>query len=78
MQCRRQRGEEVYLQLIPDLGTRCGERSASRPDRTLALGKGHPDIHCTGGWVGLRAGLNTEARGIILYLYRGPNPGRPG
>jgi hypothetical protein len=25
-------------------------------------------IHWIGGWVGLRAGLHTEARGEILYL----------
>jgi hypothetical protein len=30
-----------------------------------------------GGWVGLRAGLDTEARGKILYLCRGWNPSRP-
>jgi hypothetical protein len=27
-----------------------------------------PGTHCTGGWVGPRAGLDTEARGKILYL----------
>jgi hypothetical protein len=36
-----------------------------------------PGAHCTGGWVGFRAGLDTEARGKINYLYRGSNPGRP-
>jgi hypothetical protein len=35
-----------------------------------------PDNHCTGGWVSLRAALNTEARGKI-YVYLGLNPGRP-
>jgi hypothetical protein len=25
-----------------------------------------PSTHCTGGWVGLRAGLDTEVRGKIL------------
>jgi hypothetical protein len=35
-----------------------------------------PGTHCIGGWVGLRAGLDTEARGIILCLCRGSNPGR--
>jgi hypothetical protein len=29
----------------------------------LYPGKGTPGIHCTGGWVGPRAGLDTEARG---------------
>jgi hypothetical protein len=27
--------------------------------------------------VGLRTGLDTEARGKILFLFRGSNPGRP-
>jgi hypothetical protein len=34
-----------------------------------------PGTHCTGGWVGPRAGLDTEARGKILC--RGSNPDRP-
>jgi hypothetical protein len=29
--------------------------------------------YCTGGWVGLRADLDTEAVGKILYLYWGSN-----
>ena len=33
-----------------------GEGSASRPGRTLPPGR--PGTHCTGGWVGLRAGLD--------------------
>jgi hypothetical protein len=36
--------------------------------------------HCTGGWVGPRAGLDTEAREKILCPCRGSNPdhaGRP-
>jgi hypothetical protein len=36
-----------------------------------------PGIHCTGGWVGLRAGLDTEATGKILYHCRGSNHGHP-
>jgi hypothetical protein len=36
-----------------------------------------PGTHCTGGWVGRRAGLDAEARGKILCLCRGSNPGRP-
>jgi hypothetical protein len=51
-----------------------GEWSASRPGRALPPGKG---THWMGGWVGLRAGLDTEARGIILCPCRGSNPGRP-
>jgi hypothetical protein len=30
-----------------------------------------PSTHCTGGWVGPRAGLDTEARGKVLVLLRG-------
>jgi hypothetical protein len=33
--------------------------------------------HCTGGWVGPRAGLDTEAAGKILCPRRGSNPDRP-
>jgi hypothetical protein len=33
--------------------------------------------HCTGGWVGPRAGLDAEVRGKILCFCRGSNPGRP-
>jgi hypothetical protein len=35
-------GEEVWLLLIQDLGTRLGEWSASRPGRALPPGKGPP------------------------------------
>jgi hypothetical protein len=33
--------------------------------------------HCVGGWVGLRAGLNTEARRKIFFLSRESNLDRP-
>jgi len=61
-------GEEVYVLLILDLGTRWGERSASRLSRALASGKGPPGTHCIEGWVGPRAGLDTEARKILSPL----------
>jgi hypothetical protein len=32
-----------------------------------------PGTHCTGGWVGPRAGLDTEATGKISCLCRGSN-----
>jgi len=35
-----------------------------------------PGTHCIGGWVGPRAGLDTEARGKILCVCQGSNPGR--
>jgi hypothetical protein len=34
--------------------------------------------HCTGGWVGPRASLNTEARGKILSPLPGIEPRSPG
>jgi hypothetical protein len=33
-----------------------------------------PGNHCIGGWVGLRAGLEAEARGKFLCLCRGSDP----
>jgi hypothetical protein len=39
-----------------------------------------PGTHCTGGWVGPRAGLDTEDRGKILPPLSGierRSPGRP-
>jgi hypothetical protein len=36
-----------------------------------------PGTHCIGGWVGPRAGPDTEARGKILCPCRGSNPDRP-
>jgi hypothetical protein len=39
-------------------------------------GERTPGTHCTGGWVGPRAGLDTEARAKILCPCRGSNPGR--
>jgi hypothetical protein len=65
-----QGGEEVQLLLIHDLGTRWGEWPGSLPSR--------PGTHCTGGWVGPRAGLDTEDRGKILSLLPGIEPLLPG
>jgi hypothetical protein len=47
------------------------------PAALLPPGKGPPGTHCTGGWVGPRAGLDTEATGKILSPRRGSNPDRP-
>jgi hypothetical protein len=54
-----------------------GEWSASRPGRAFTPGERTSGSHCTGGWVGPRAGLYTEVRGKILWLSRGSNPDRP-
>jgi hypothetical protein len=53
------------------------ELSASRPGRAFIPGERTPGIHCTGDWVGPRAGLDTEDRGKVLCLYHGSNPDRP-
>jgi hypothetical protein len=42
-----------------------GEWSASRTGGALLPGKGPPGTHWTGGWVGPKAGLDTEDRGKI-------------
>jgi hypothetical protein len=36
-----------------------------------------PGTHCTGGWVDLRVGLDTEVRGKISCLCRGSNLDHP-
>jgi hypothetical protein len=54
-----------------------GVRGQRHAPAELCLGERTPGTHCTGGWVGLRAGLDTEARGKILYLCRGSNLDRP-
>jgi hypothetical protein len=65
-------GEELYLLLILSLCIRWGEWSTSRPGR-FSPEERTPGTHCTGGWVGHRAGLDTEARGKIFRVCRGSN-----
>jgi hypothetical protein len=40
-------------------------------------GNGPLGTYWWGAWVGIRAGLDTEARGEILYICRGSIPSRP-
>jgi hypothetical protein len=47
------------------------------PRPLFTPGERTPGTHCTGGWVGPRAGLDREARGKILCPCRGSNPDRP-
>jgi hypothetical protein len=56
---------------------RC-EWSASRPGRALDPGKGPPGNHRTGCWVGLRAGLDTEATRKIFFSLSEIEPRSPG
>jgi hypothetical protein len=54
-----------------------GEWSALRPGCAFTPGERTPGTHCTGGWVGPRAGLDTETRGKIPLPLPGSNPDRP-
>jgi hypothetical protein len=47
------------------------------PATLLPPGKGPPGTHCTGGWVGPRAGLDTEDTGKIPCPRRESIPDRP-
>jgi hypothetical protein len=47
------------------------------PRPRLSAGESTPGTYCTGGWVGPRAGLDTEAIGKILCLCRGSNLDSP-
>jgi hypothetical protein len=47
------------------------------PQPHFAPGEMAPCTHCTGVWVDLRAGLDTEVRGKILCPCRGSNLDRP-
>jgi hypothetical protein len=70
-------GEEVWLLLIHDLGTRWGWVVSVTPQPRFTPGERTPGTHWTGGWMGPRAGLDTEARGKFICPCRGSNPGRP-
>jgi hypothetical protein len=59
-------GEEAHLLFIHDLGTRWGWVVSVTPRPRFSPGERTPGTHWTGGWVGPRAGLGTEARGKIL------------
>jgi hypothetical protein len=75
---RRLGGERVYSSYsFMNSALDGGGWSESRPGRVLSPGEDSPGTHWTGGWVGPRAGLGTEVRGKILYLYRGSNLDRP-
>jgi hypothetical protein len=60
-----------------DIGTRRGWMLSVTPRPRFTPGERTSGSRYTGGWVGLRAGLNTEVRGKILCLCRGSNLDRP-
>jgi hypothetical protein len=74
---RRLVGEEYRSYSFSTSAVDGSEWSASRPGCGLAPGKGPPGAHCTGGWVGPRAGLGTEAKGKSFRFCRGSNLDRP-
>jgi hypothetical protein len=63
---RRLRAGEVKLLLFLDIGTRWGWVVSVTPRPRFSPGERTPGTHCTGDWVGPRAGLDTESRGKIL------------
>jgi hypothetical protein len=73
----RLKGERIYSSYsfkTPALDGVSGQRHA--PAVLYHRGK-NPGTNCTGGWVGLRAGLDTEDREKSSCLCRGSNPDRP-
>jgi hypothetical protein len=54
-----------------------GVSGQSHAPAALYPGERTPGTHCTGGWVGPRAGLDTEVREKILCPCRESNPDRP-
>jgi hypothetical protein len=73
MQVLRGRGAPTHSLLLYYMGMN-GKRHSPA---ALYPRERTPGTHWIGGWVGLCAGLDTEARGKILCLCRGLNPGRP-
>jgi hypothetical protein len=68
-------GEEysAYSFLTSALEGGGGLRGQRHAPAALCPGERTPGTHCTGGWVGLRAGLDTEVRGKLLCPCRGSN-----
>jgi hypothetical protein len=71
--CSDQGGEEYNSYSFTTSALGGGEWWASRTGRTLPPGN-VPGTHCTGAWVGPRAGLDTESRGKILSPLPGIEP----
>jgi hypothetical protein len=70
-------GEEEELLLILNLCTRWGWVVSITPRPRFTPRESTPGTHCTGGWVGPRAGLDAGARRKTLCPCRGSNPDRP-
>jgi hypothetical protein len=72
--CRLQGGEEYSAYSFLTSALDEGEWSASRPDITPPPPERTPGAHWIGGWLGLRAGLDTDARGEIFASASDGNP----
>jgi hypothetical protein len=71
-------GEELQLLLFLNLDTRWGWVVSITPRPRFTPGVRAPRTHCTGGWVGPRAGLDAEGRGKEAFCpCRESNPGNP-
>jgi hypothetical protein len=75
---RRLWGEEVSVLLILDLSTKWGWVVRVTPRPRFTPVERTPGTHCTGGWVGPRAGQVTETRRKILSPLPGIEPRSPG
>jgi hypothetical protein len=67
-------GELIQLLLIHDLGTRWGWVVSATPRPRFTLWERTYGTHCTGGWVGPRASLDTKATGNIISPLSGIEP----
>jgi hypothetical protein len=70
-------GEKMYSSYSLLTSALHGVSGQRQPLPRFALGERTSGSHCKGGWVGLRAGLDTEARGKILCLCPGSTSGSP-
>jgi hypothetical protein len=61
-------GEEVQLLFTLDLGTRWVWVVSVTPRPRFSHGERTCGTNCTGGWVGPRAGLDTEAKGKFCWF----------
>jgi hypothetical protein len=77
--CRRKGEKDIPHSSFLYLSTRWGWVVSITPRPRVTPGEMTPGTHCTGGWVGPRAGLDTQPTGKIFRLCRGSNllPGRP-
>jgi hypothetical protein len=75
---RRLSGKKVQLLLILDLDTTWEWVVSVTPRPCFSPGERTPGTHCTGGWLGPRAGLDTDATRKVLVTLPGIEPRSPG